>query len=81
MILAQDEVKRQAEAVFYTLAFGERHFPQKILKSLFKEDQAMYEHWESVPIFGERIRERFKQGNIGKEGIWRRKIEKQEEKV
>jgi hypothetical protein len=62
LILAQNDFKRQAEAVFYTLAFGQRHFPQKALRSLFKEDQAMYEHWERVPIFGDRIRERFKQG-------------------
>jgi len=62
LILAQNDLKRQAEAVFYTLAFGERHFPQKSLRSLFKEDQAMYEHWERVPIFGDRIKQRFKEG-------------------
>lgn len=28
LILAQNDLKRQAEAVFYTLAFGQRHFPE-----------------------------------------------------
>jgi len=62
LILAQNDVKRQAEAVFYTLAFGERYFPQELLRSLFKEDHKMYEHWERVPIFGDRIKQRFKEG-------------------
>lgn len=57
----------RAELWFYTAAFAQQYFSQKIVSKYFLEDQKMIEHWEEVPIFGDRIKQRFQEGK--KEGM------------
>lgn len=52
--LVEDEALR-AELRFYTAAFLQPYFKQKVLSTRFLEDIKMYEHWLQVPVFGEQI--------------------------
>jgi len=52
--LVEDEARR-AELRFYTAAFLQPYFKQKVLSTRFLEDIKMYEHWLQVPVFGEQI--------------------------
>jgi hypothetical protein len=49
---------------FYTVAFAQQYFNQKVVSKFFMEDSKMKEHWEQVPIFGDHIRQRFQEGKI-----------------
>jgi len=57
LIRLQNDPVRRAELYYYTAAFAKRHFSQNFLRSFFKEDKEMYEHWEHVPIVDEIIQE------------------------
>jgi hypothetical protein len=52
----------QAELKFYTMAFLQPYFSLKFLSTHFSEEPKMLEHWERVPIFGERIKQRVREG-------------------
>jgi len=64
LIRSQQDPVRRAELYYYTLAFAERHFSKKFIRSLFKEDREMYEHWERVPIVGDMMDEQKQKGRI-----------------
>ncbi len=51
----------RTELKFYTVAFLQEYFNKKFLSIFFSEDPKMLEHWEQVPIFGERIKQRSKE--------------------
>ncbi len=60
LALIKDPALR-AELKFYTVAFLQSYYNQKFLTNYFSEEPKMLEHWESVPIFGERIKQRAKE--------------------
>ena len=61
LALIKDPALR-AELKFYTMAFLQSYYSQKFLTTYFSEEPKMLEHWESVPIFGERIKQRVREG-------------------
>jgi len=61
-----------AELKFYTMAFLRSYYSEKFLTTYFSEAPKMLEHWERVPIFGPRIKQRAKEAwenglNLGRE--------------
>jgi predicted transposase YdaD len=58
LIALVEDPALQAELKFYTVAFLQSYFSQKFLSTFFSEDPKMLEHWEQVPIFGDRIKQR-----------------------
>jgi hypothetical protein len=61
LIASVDDPALKAELKFYTIAFLQDYYNQKFLSKFFSEDPKMLEHWEQVPIFGERIKQRSKE--------------------
>jgi hypothetical protein len=51
----------QAILRFYTVAFAQSYFSQEQIETHLKESEKMIEHWEQVPIYGERIKQRVRE--------------------
>jgi len=58
LIYLTKDPDRQAELLFYTMAFAERYFDRNFLVKFLLENKKMIEHWEQVPGFGDLIKKR-----------------------
>jgi len=71
LLASVEDPTLRAELKFYTAAFLQDYYKQKFLLKFFSEEPKMLEHWESVPIFGDRIKQRVREGREeGREEGW-----------
>jgi len=58
LIQRETDLKRRAELTTFCLALASKYFDFNLVTKFFKEDQAMIETFEELPIIGEKIKEK-----------------------
>ena len=66
-----DDPVLQTMLRFYTAAFAQSYYSQREIATYILEDKKMIEHWEQVPVYGERIKQRVREA-VEQGEKWRR---------